>query len=114
MNSITKFLLVKVLIVALTLFFFVAVAIPKYVNIQRHKAASECLHNQILVETALALAYAESLQVNRPAFPAQLTPSMFEEGIIPVCPVSGEPIVFDPTTGTACCPQHIAEHNRSF
>ena len=114
MDRLKKILLVKTFVMILLLCIFVAAAVPRYVNLQRNKEASECQHNQVLVETALALAYAESLAVNRTEFPKQLTASMFEDGEIPTCPHSHLPIIFDSTTGTAFCPSSIPSHNRTY
>jgi len=80
----------------------------------KHAEASQCRHNQVIVETALAIAYAESLAVGSHQFPRQLEPSMFEDGIIPTCPLDGTQINYDPTTGTALCPLHIDEHKRIY
>jgi len=109
------FIVVKM---TLIIFFFIglfsAVAIPKYFNLNKQNAASQCQANQILVETALALAYAESLAVGSNQFPEELTPDMFADGKIPTCPVDGNPIAFDRKTGKAFCPNHIDGHVRSY
>jgi len=100
------------------IFFFIglfsAVAIPKYFNLNKRNAASQCRANQIVVETALALAYAESLAVGSNHYPAELTPDMFADGKIPTCPISGKPIAFDRKTGKAFCPDHVAGHGRGI
>ena len=84
----------KILIVAkmtLVIFFliglFSALAIPKYFDLNKQTEACQCCANQIIVETALTLAYAESLAVGSDQFPEQLTPEMFADGKIPTCPV---------------------------
>lgn len=91
-----------------------AVAIPKYLSLNKQNEANQCRANQIIVETALAYAYAESLAVGSDRFPARLGPEMFEDGKIPTCPIDGKPIAFDPMTGHAFCPNHIEAHSRSF
>ena len=91
-----------------------AVAIPKYLNLNKQNEANQCRANQIVVETTLACAYAESLAIGSDQFPERLTQEMFEDGIIPTCPVDGKPIAFDNLTGHAYCPNHIEAHSRSF
>ena len=102
----------------LIIFFFIglfsALAIPKFVNLNKQNEASQCRANQIIVETALALAYAESLAVGSNQFPQELSQDMFADGKIPTCPVDGKPIAFDRKTGKAFCPNHIEGHVRSY
>ena len=111
----------KILIVAkmtLVIFFliglFSALAIPKYFDLNKQNEACQCCANQIVVETALTLAYAESLAVGSDQFPKKLTPDMFADDKIPTCPIDGKPISFDRKTGTAYCPNHIKTHVRSY
>lgn len=114
MRKIHKFVLVKLIIIVTILGIFVAGAIPRYINLNKHAEASQCRRNQVLVETALALAYADSLAVGRASFPTQLTASMFDDGIIPACPIDNKPIAFDNLTGTAYCPHHLESHRRIY
>jgi len=65
----------------------------------------------VLVETALAVKYAENLANGIRVRPTRLTADMFEDGKIPTCPVDGKPIQFDPETGRAFCPNHIHSHS---
>ena len=111
----------KILIVAkmtLVIFFliglFSALAIPKYFDLNKQTEACQCCANQIIVETALTLAYAESLAIGSDQFPEQLTPEMFADGKIPTCPVHGTPIAFDRKTGKTFCPNHVEGHERSY
>jgi hypothetical protein len=113
-HNIKKIIIVKTLILISFICTLVATAVPRYVNLQRNKEASECQHNQVLVETALALAYAESLAVDSSEFPEHLTAIMFEDGIIPTCPHTQLPITFDSATGAAFCPSSIPSHNRTY
>lgn len=114
MPATKKILLVKV--AALIIFFgvFVVSAIPRYLNLNKQKEASQCRRNQMIVETALALAYAESLTVGNTNFPSRLTESMFDDGVIPTCPIDGSVIAFDSLTGSAYCPHHIESHERIY
>ncbi len=100
--------------IALLIFFLIgiisALAIPKYFNLNKQNEASQCAANQIVVETALAIAFAESLAAGSNHFPEHLSPAMFADGKIPTCPVNNTPIAFDPHTGKAFCPNHIKEH----
>ncbi len=93
---------------------FSALAIPKYFNLNKQNEAGQCCANQIIVETALTIAYAESLAVGSNQFPEKLIPDMFADGKIPTCPVDGKPITFDHETGKAYCPNHIEGHLRSY
>lgn len=102
----------------LIIFFFIgllsAIAIPKYLNLNKESEANQCRANQIIVETALSLAYAENLSMGINQYPEKLTEAMFEDDTIPTCPHDGKPIEFDLATGTAYCPNHINSHSRSF
>ena len=109
------FLVVKMtLMIFLFIGLFSALALPRYFDLSKQNEASQCQANQILVETALTLAYAESLAVGSNQFPAKLTPDMFADGKIPTCPIDGKPIAFDRKTGKAFCPHHIEGHGRSY
>ena len=109
------FIVVKMTFV---IFFFIglfsALAIPKYFNLNKQNEASQCQANQILVETALSIAYAESLAVGCCNYPVKLTADMFADGKVPTCPIDGKPIAFDKKTGKAFCPNHVEGHERSY
>jgi len=102
----------------LVIFFFIglfsALALPKYINLNNQNEASQCKANQVIVETALAFAYAESLAVGSNQYPKQLIEEMFSDGKIPICPVCGKSIEFDRKTGYAFCPHHIVSHSRRY
>ncbi len=102
---------VKVLIFLLSLFLLTAAAMPGYLKMTKQNAANICKANQVLVETALAVKYAENLAKGIHSNITRLTPDMFEDGVIPTCPENGKPIQFDPKTGRAFCPNHIHEHS---
>ena len=113
MRAVQKIVLIKVVIIVVITGIFVAGAIPRYINLNKHTEASKCRRNQVIVETALAIAYAESLTSGHSArFPAKLNASMFDDGIIPACPFDNTPIEFDSLTGTAYCPNCIDSHQR--
>jgi len=112
MSKKQKLLVLKIGITILILAIFTAAAIPMYFDLNRRNEANQCIANQIIVETALAIACAESLSTGNRNVPERLTPEMFENGQIPTCPIDGSPIQFDPVTGTAFCPNHDASHSR--
>lgn len=114
MSRLKKILFIKILILFIILILFVAGAIPRYINMNKHAEASECRRNQMIVETALAIAYAESLSIGSSNFPKMLEPNMFEDGKIPTCPIENMPIKFDKKTGAAFCPHHILSHERIY
>ena len=109
-----KILLIKILILAIILCICVVGAIPRYISLNKNTEASRCKRNQVIVETALAIAYAESLAVGSQNFPSQLEESMFDDGQIPTCPIDNTPIAFDSLTGTAFCPHHKNNHQRIY
>ncbi len=113
MSRIRSLIAVKVLLLSLAFFLLSAVAMPKYFEINKRNVASQCRANQIIVETALAVAYAENLAKGNDQYPQKLTEAMFVDGKIPTCPVDGKPIQFDPKTGKAFCPNHIESHLRT-
>ncbi|MDZ7331008.1 MAG: hypothetical protein ONB31_03445 [candidate division KSB1 bacterium] len=113
MKSCQTFIAFKIaLLVFLLLSIISSLAIPKYFHLNKQDEASQCVANQIIVETALAIAYAESLALGNSHFPTQLSPSMFSDGQIPTCPVNHQPISFDLHTGKAFCPNHIQTHRQ--
>ena len=114
MPPMKKILFIKVVVLIIMLVVFVAGAIPRYINMNKHAEASKCRRNQMIVETALAIAYAESLSVGSSEFPKELEPSMFEDGNIPTCAIDETPIEFDSLTGAAFCPHHIPSHERIY
>jgi len=109
----SKFLVLKISTTFLIIALFSAAAIPKYLDLNRQNEANQCRANQIIVETALAIAYAESLSVGSKHYPEKLTEDMFENRQIPTCPIDGSPIQFDPSTGAAFCPHHAPSHSRT-
>lgn len=113
-TTLKKILVGKIAFFIIVLGVFVAVAIARYITINKYSEASKCKNNQVIVEIALAIAYAESLAVGNDGFPKQLIPSMFEDGIIPVCPLDNTPIAFNRDRGIAFCPHHIMMHQRNF
>lgn len=114
MRSCQLFIAFKIaLLVFLLIGIISALAIPKYFDLNKHNEASRCAANQIIVETALAIAYAESLAAGRNQFPTQLSPKMFVDGKIPTCPVNNQPIAFDSRTGKAFCPNHLEAHRQA-
>ncbi len=112
MKKLKSLVAVKVILIATLFGLFSAVAMPKYLDLNKCNKQCICRANQILVETALAVAYADNLTKGVDNFPQKLTPEMFEDGKIPTCPVDGEPIQIDPATGKASCPHHLQSHSR--
>jgi len=102
---------IKVMIFLLGLFLLTAAAMPGYLKINKQNEANLCKTNQVLVETALAVKYAENLANGVHSYPSRLTPDMFADGKIPTCPIDGKPIQFDPETGRVSCPNHIHSHS---
>lgn len=114
MRVVKKVFIIKSFALFIMLGVFVAAAIPKYLNLNKHREASQCRQSQMIVATALAIAYAESLAVGSNNFPTKLTPEMFDDKIIPTCSIDNTPIEFDPLTGTPYCPHHIESHKRIY
>jgi len=114
MRTIKRLLFVKGVVLIVVLCIFVAGAVPKYINLNKHREMSECQRNQVIVETALAIAFAENLSHGNSHLPQKLSPNMFDDGIIPTCPVNNIPIAFDSLTGAAYCPNCIDEHKRIY
>ena len=112
MKKIKSIIAFKVTIFCLLFCLLSAVAMPKYLDLNKQNAANQCKINQILVETALAVAFGENLEKGIVCFPDKLSEDMFADGKIPVCPIDGTPIQFDPETGKAFCPHHHESHER--
>lgn len=113
MKKTSSIIAIKIIVICTLFCLLSAVAMPKLFNFNKRNAASTCKSNQIIIETALAIAYADSLAKGVDHFPEKLSKDMFENGIIPTCPFDGTPIQFDPKTGNAFCPNHIHSHARN-
>ncbi len=113
MKKFKSLITLKVFLI-ITLFCLIsAVAMPKYFDLNNKNNANMCKANQIIVETALAVAYADNLARGVDCYPEKLTASMFADGKIPTCPLDGTPIQFDKKTGKAHCPNHVHSHTRT-
>ncbi len=74
------------------LFIFIAltaIAVPRYIDMRTRIKANICKANQLAIETAITLAYADSLIKGSKRFPRRLVPQMFKNGKIPTCPEDG-------------------------
>ena len=114
MNKLSSLIAVKIIVLFTFFGLLSAVAMPKYLDINKCNQKCICKANQIIVETTLAVAYADSLSKGIDHFPKKLTVDMFEDGKIPICPIDGEPIQFDAVTGKVFCPHHIHLHSRTL
>jgi len=114
MKKLRSLITIKIFFICTLFGLFSAMAMPRYFELNKKNNRNICQANQILVETALAVAYADSLANGVDHFPHKLTAKMFEDGKIPTCPVAGEPIQFDAATGKAFCPHHIQVHSRTL
>ena len=114
MKNLSSLVAAKIFLICVLFGLLTAMAMPKYLDLNKNNQQNICQANQILVETALAVAYADSLAKGIHHFPQKLTAAMFEDKKIPTCPVAGRTIEFDPTTGKALCPHHKPCHGRTF
>jgi hypothetical protein len=112
MKNLSSLIAAKIFLICVLFGLLTAMAMPKYLDINKCNQKNICQANQILVETALAVAYADSLAKGIHHFPQKLIAAMFEDEKIPTCPVDGRYIEFDPATGKAFCPHHIKCHTR--
>ncbi|MFQ5706879.1 MAG: type II secretion system protein [bacterium] len=81
--------LIELITVVFIFIFLSAIAIPKYVDLRAKIKTNICKANQMAIETAVALAYADSLLKGSDRFPRRIVPAMFKNGKVPVCPEDG-------------------------
>lgn len=112
MNNQRGFTLIELIMVIVILGILAAIAVPKFVDLSDGAKSAKCKANQAAVEAAASIAYADSALSGNPVFPTELSATMFRNGQIPTCPYDGDAIAYDNTTGTASCPNNLAEHQR--
>ncbi|MFQ5706882.1 MAG: type II secretion system protein [bacterium] len=112
MKNQSGFTLIELIMVIVILGILSAIAVPKFVDLSDSAKAAKCKANQAAVEAAASIAYADSAIAGNPVFPTVLSAAMFRNGQIPTCPYDGDQIAYDPTNGTASCPNNLAEHQR--
>ncbi len=113
MKNMSSLIAIKIFLICVLFGLLTAMAMPKYIDLNKCNQKNICQANQIRVETALAVAYADSLAKGINHFPQRLTAAMFDDGKIPTCPMDGQAIEFDSASGKACCPNHINCHSRT-
>jgi MSHA pilin protein MshA len=116
MKNQSGFTLIELIMVIVILGILAAVAVPKFVDLSGNAKASACKANMAAIESAAAMAYADSAAAGKAKFPAKTSIMAssnnphFATGKAPTCP-SGGTYTYDETKGTVTC--SIASHARS-
>lgn len=97
------FTLLEITTVVIVFIALSVIAIPKYFDLRERIKTHTCRGNQMAVESAIAVAYADSLQKQSGHFPDTLVPEMFHDGQVPRCPEDGAEYYYDRAMERAFC-----------
>ncbi len=112
MQNQSGFTVIELITVIVIIGLLAGVAVPKFVDVSDSAGAAKCKSNQVAVEGAAAIAFADSAMAGNAQYPAAMTASMFRQNDIPTCPFDGSNIHYHNSNGTAYCPNNLPEHAR--
>ncbi len=105
------FTLIELITVIVVIGILTSVALPKFVDLTDQAKAAKCLANQVVLENAALISYAEHAVNGSPEYPAQISDlsDYITSGFTTTCSDEITSYVYNNSNGSIRCPNHIRE-----
>ena len=111
LNKHDGFTFVELIVVIVIIGILASVAVPKFIDLTDQAKAAKCLANQVVLENAALMAYAQNALNGAPAYPeniGELAP-YFTSGYTTTCSDGTTPYVYNSSSGSVRCPNHLRQ-----